>query len=225
MCDGFRAHASVRLAVTPSPAPATSNVACGFPALRSPACFAPRVMGPDHARDAFDAGSRLTWYSLKSPRLAYSHCLLHLLQPKSAFALAYILRLRSCRLMGVLVTAPLPSLLPKKSQAAGPLRSAAVTPLHRYYEPVRHRLVFGRLPGVSGYTANLLRRFLVGTRTASPVASRVLVIVLPLPPRRSATPHRLGFVAACCLRSTAESSASGFYRVEATCGFTCVAAR
>jgi hypothetical protein len=28
------------------PAPATSNAACGFPALRFPACFMPRVMGP-----------------------------------------------------------------------------------------------------------------------------------------------------------------------------------
>jgi hypothetical protein len=28
------------------PAPATSNAACGFPALRSPVCFASRVMGP-----------------------------------------------------------------------------------------------------------------------------------------------------------------------------------
>src|SRR5262249_56653122 len=28
------------------PVPATSNAACGFPALRSPACFMPRVMGP-----------------------------------------------------------------------------------------------------------------------------------------------------------------------------------
>jgi hypothetical protein len=28
------------------PAPATSNAACGFPALRFPVCFMPRVMGP-----------------------------------------------------------------------------------------------------------------------------------------------------------------------------------
>src|SRR5215471_12772470 len=28
------------------PVPATSNAACGFPSLRSPACFASRVMGP-----------------------------------------------------------------------------------------------------------------------------------------------------------------------------------
>ena len=28
------------------PAPATSNAACGFPALRFPVCFVPGVMGP-----------------------------------------------------------------------------------------------------------------------------------------------------------------------------------
>src|SRR5712691_809876 len=33
-------------AIVTFPAPATSNGACGFPALRSPACFAARVMGP-----------------------------------------------------------------------------------------------------------------------------------------------------------------------------------
>src|SRR3954452_23491008 len=38
---------------------------------------------------------------------------------------------------------------------AGPLRSADITPLPRYYRPLRHPLVFGRLPGVAGYTADL----------------------------------------------------------------------
>ena len=28
------------------PAPATSNAACGFPALRFPVCFVPRIMRP-----------------------------------------------------------------------------------------------------------------------------------------------------------------------------------
>jgi hypothetical protein len=40
-------------------------------------------------------------------------------------------------------------------QMAGPLRSADITPLHRYYGPSRHPLVFGRLPGFAGYTAYL----------------------------------------------------------------------
>ena len=33
-------------AIITFPAPATSNVACGFPALRSPVCFGPWLMGP-----------------------------------------------------------------------------------------------------------------------------------------------------------------------------------
>src|SRR5689334_23246059 len=38
---------------------------------------------------------------------------------------------------------------------AGPLRSTDITPLPRYYGPSRHPLVFGRLPGVAGYTSYL----------------------------------------------------------------------
>ena len=68
----------------------------------------------------------------------------------------------------------------KTSDAARPLRSTGVTPLRRYYEPGRHRLVFSRFPGVAGYTTDLLHRFLDGTRTVSPVAQHVLVTVLPL---------------------------------------------
>src|SRR6266850_4672316 len=68
----------------------------------------------------------------------------------------------------------------KTSDAARPLRSTGVTPLHRYYEPSRHRLAFSRFPGVTGYTTDLLHRCLGGTRTVSPVARHVLVTVLPL---------------------------------------------
>src|SRR3954471_5088637 len=42
---------------------------------------------------------------------------------------------------------------PEELRTAGPLRSTGVTPLRRYYGPVRHPLVVGRLPGVVGYTA------------------------------------------------------------------------
>jgi hypothetical protein len=38
---------------------------------------------------------------------------------------------------------------------AGPLGSTDITPLPRYYGPSRHPLVFGRLPGVAGYTTYL----------------------------------------------------------------------
>ncbi len=54
-----------------------------------------------------------------------------------------------------------------------------------------------------------LRRFLGGTRTASPVAQRILATLLPLPPRRSESTRRSGFVDPCCLRLITEGSASG----------------
>src|SRR5262249_10496772 len=64
-------------------------------------------------------------------------------------------------------------------------RSTGVTPLPRYYEPGRRRLVISRLPGTAGYTTDPLHRFRGGTRTGSPVAQRVLVTVLSLttPPK------------------------------------------
>ncbi len=58
----------------------------------------------------------------------------------------------------------------------------------------------------------LLHRFLDGTRTASPVAWHILVTVLPLPPRRSESTRRSGFVDPCCLRSNIENSTSGVRR-------------
>src|SRR6202165_3722394 len=91
-------------------------------------------------------------------------------QSGSAFALTYRLLLRSCKLMGAFVISPLPPVLLESLQTAGSLRSTDVTPLPRYYRPSRIPLAVHRLPGVAGYTASLLRRFLDGTRRVSPVA-------------------------------------------------------
>src|SRR5215813_3773364 len=68
-------------------------------------------------------------------------------QDVSAFALTYILRRRSCKSLDAFISSSLPSLWSETLQTAGPLCSTVVTPLHRYYEPVRHPLVFGRFPG------------------------------------------------------------------------------
>src|SRR5208282_5701877 len=76
-------------------------------------------------------------------------------QDVSAFALTYILRLRSCKSMDAFVISSLPCLWSETLQTAGPLRSTAITPLRRYCGPIRHPLVFDRLPGVSGYTVYL----------------------------------------------------------------------
>jgi hypothetical protein len=76
-------------------------------------------------------------------------------QDLSDFALTYSLRLRSCKSLDTFITSSLPSRLKETLQTAGPLRSTDITPLHRYYWPARHPLVFGRLPGFAGYTAYL----------------------------------------------------------------------
>src|SRR5208337_3865573 len=68
-------------------------------------------------------------------------------QDVSAFALTYILRLRSCKSMDAFVISSLPSLWPETLQTAGPLRSTDFTPLHGYCGPIRHPLAFDRLPG------------------------------------------------------------------------------
>ncbi len=121
----------------------------------------------------------------------------------------YSLRLRSCRSTGAFIISPLPPVLTKASCAVRSLRSTGITPLHRSYEPRRHRLVFPPLPGVAGYRRYLASAdFSVGTSTASPVAQHTLVTVLPLPPRWSESTYRSGFVDPCCLRLTLEGSAS-----------------
>src|SRR5216684_9260942 len=58
-------------------------------------------------------------------------------QDGSAFALTYILRLRSCKSSDAFVISSLPSPMLETLQMAGPLRSTDITPLHRYYGPVR----------------------------------------------------------------------------------------
>jgi len=92
-----------------------------------------------------------------------SHRLLHRFQPKplrcrqdvSAFALTYSLRLGSCTLMDAFIISSVPSRLKETLQTAGPPHSMGVTPLRRYYGPIRHPLAFDRLPGLAGYTTYL----------------------------------------------------------------------
>src|SRR3954464_1963967 len=55
--------------------------------------------------------------------------------------------------MGVFIISPLPPMLTEEIRTAGLLRSTGVTPLQRYYEPIRLPLVVSRFPGGAGYTA------------------------------------------------------------------------
>jgi hypothetical protein len=50
-----------------------------------------------------------------------------------------------------------------------------VTPLRRYYRPIRLPLAFGGFPGVPVIPPTLLRSPSTGTRRVSPVAQHVLV--------------------------------------------------
>src|SRR5437899_3366674 len=146
-------------------------------------------------------------------------------QVGSAFALTYRLRLRSCKLMGAFVISPLPPMLLE------PLQNSRVPSLHGHYSaspllrthpsPSRRSPTsrFRRLYG------SLLRRFRSRARRASPVAWRILVIVLSLLPRQSVPPHRPDCDVPCCLHSISESSASGVNIFGATCAFTFVTAR
>jgi hypothetical protein len=146
-------------------------------------------------------------------------------QVGSAFALTYRLRLRSCKLMGVFIISPLPPLLlePMQHSRASSLRGhySASSLLQTRPSPSR-RSPTSRLRRLYG---SLLRRFRDGARRASPVALRILVIVLSLLPRQSVLPHRSDCDVPCCLHSTTESSASGVNIFGAICAFTFITAR
>jgi hypothetical protein len=136
------------------PAPATSHVACGFPALRAPAHFTSRVMRPIRLErlPGATAERRLGTEESKRP---YSHSLLRHFQSKLSLALTYESSPQVLQTDGCFYHFTPASLLDKDACAAGSLRSAGVTPLLRYYGPGRHRLVFHRFPGLAGYTMYL----------------------------------------------------------------------
>ncbi len=108
--------------------------------------------------DAYEAGglSTVTRVPRRTPPLPTTVQEPKKLRNGSAFRLTYIPRRRSCRFAGAFIISPLPPLLSRKSCTAGSLCSTGVTPLHSYYGPIRHRLVFGRFPGVAGYTVDLV---------------------------------------------------------------------
>ena len=95
---------------------------------------------------------------------------------------------------------PAAFLLSELLTTAGPLRSTEITPLQRYYRPIRHPLACSRFPGVAGYTAALLHAFPRGTRRASPVALSTLVAVLSLHTPPDHCKLSVSYLATCCLR-------------------------
>ena len=57
--------------------------------------------------------------------------------------------------MDVFIISSLPPILLEELPTAGPLRSPGITPVHRYYGPIRHPLAFNPFPSVAGYRAYL----------------------------------------------------------------------
>ena len=101
--------------------------------------------------------------------------------------------------MGAFVISPLPPLLLESLQTAGPLRSADITPLPRYYGPLRHPLVFHRFPRVSGYTASRSADFATGR------GGFLQLLNMPLSP---CCPYYPAGVSRRCLRPEAGGSVS-----------------
>ena len=113
----------------------THNGAGGFPALRSPVRFTPRLMGPTVAAALSATPAYSTWYTRPS-------------LPRGVYLPSQVLQR-----MGAFIRAPLPPILSEALRTAGLLRSTGITPSRRYCEPIRHPLVVSRLPGAAGYTA------------------------------------------------------------------------
>ncbi len=90
----------------------------------------------------------------------------------------------------------------------GPLCSAGVTPLHRYYGPIRQALAFTklRLLGSLGYLASVV--FLHGARSPSLFQTHVLVRVPPLLYSAGRSSSQVAFELTCCLRRNCGGSAT-----------------
>jgi hypothetical protein len=116
--------------------------------------------------------------------------------------------------------------VPKEHEQWGPLAPAACPRLRRYSGPLRHPLVFDRFPGGCRlYGLPCSSGFLAGTRTVSPVASRVLVTVLSLPPRRSGPSRQPACDGSCGLHPPDAGRPPGRLTFGATTAFPCGTAR
>jgi hypothetical protein len=101
-----------------------------------------------------------------------------------------------------------------------------VTPLRRYYGPVRHPLAFDRLPGLAGYTTYLAP--VISHRDEEGFTFHSMCPchrAVAFHPAEVEMPHRSDFGIPCCLRPRVAGSALGFCTFEATFAFTVVTAR
>src|SRR5215471_3091445 len=146
-------------------------------------------------------------------------------QDGSAFALTYSLRLRSCKSMDAFVISSSPSLCWRRRKWQGPLAPQALLRFVATTDPAATFSSSAAFPVSPVIRPTLLRRFLPGTRKASPVAWRALVTVPSLPPRRDEQSCRSVFGCSCCLRPPVEGSALGLTHFRGHNAFTVVTAR
>ena len=198
--------------MSPFPAPATSNGANGFPVRRSPARFAPRVMGP--------SGRRVL--SGRAPRPTR----LHRVQPHqpSPWRRSPAAGPAACR--AFFSCAPASRVGGGSAEQQGPFAPRALPRLLATAGPSATRSSSADFPGDPRlYDLPSFRPSRAGTRRASPVARSILVTVLSLPPRRSGLSDRPASDSPCCLRPALGGSASGAILFGATCAFACATAR
>src|SRR4029077_4272262 len=146
-------------------------------------------------------------------------------QDGSAFALTYILRLRSCKSMDAFVISSLPSLCWRLRKWQGPFAPRILLRFVATTDPAATLSSSTDFPGSPVIRPTLLRRFRAGTRRASPVALHVLVTALSLPPRRGEHPYRSVFGCSCGLRPPVVGSALGDTHFRGHNAFTFVTAR
>ena len=128
--------------MSPSPTPATSNGANGFPVRRFPGSLATRVMRPISRRALSGLPSLVTPYSTSSSRISLR---LDVQPPPQVLQTTG----RGCH------QRPCLPCCWRHGRPVGLLRSTGITPLPRYYEPVLHPLAFHPLPRGTGYRAYL----------------------------------------------------------------------
>ena len=190
-----------------------------------PICFMPRLMEPILL-------GRLS--ALPNPSFPgqgpfapeHTNVLTQKRRSSSAFTLTYILRLRSCKSMDAFVISSLPPLRRRRCKWQGPFAPRTLLRFIATADPAATLSSSADFPVSPVIRPTLLRRFLAGTRRASPVARHVLVTVLSLPPRRSVGAASIRFrlpMLPFALRLGARPS--GLLTFEATFAFTVVTAR
>src|SRR6516165_4652997 len=176
-----------------SPAPASSNGAGGFPALRFPDDFSPGVMGPLGQQRFRDRRPVPTPPGPVEVGLRPGKDPLPQVLP----------------IMGGFIISPRPPMSVEECPQQGRfaprtlLRFAATTSPSATLSPSAD------FPGSPVLRPTWLRRCRGGARRASPVARCALVTVLSLPPRRRVPSRQPRCDGPCCLRPPVAGSASG----------------